>query len=61
MNKEQDLKYIRQFMAISVKNVCMDLKISDTNIGNGRASEKTIHKVRVEIERRIEVLKEELK
>ena len=61
MNKEQDLNYIRQFMAISVKNVCMDLKISDTNIGNGRASAKTIHKIRVELARRLEVLEEELK
>lgn len=57
---ELDRKYIRQFAKISVKNVCSDLNLEKDyiNIFNGTASKKKIHKVRKEIERRLEVLKE---
>jgi hypothetical protein len=56
--KEKDLKFIKQFTSISVKNVCSDLKINYSNVLNGNASEKTTHKVRKEIERRLKRLKE---
>lgn len=58
MDKKEDLKYIKQFTSISVKNVCSDLKINYSNVMNGIASEKNVHKVRKEIERRLEMLKE---
>lgn len=56
--KEEDIKYIKQFASISVRNVCLDLKINYPNVMNGIASERNIHKVRKEIERRLNVLKE---
>lgn len=58
MDKKEDLRYIKQFTSISVKNICSDLKINYSNVMNGIASEKNVHKVRKEIERRLEVLKE---
>lgn len=58
MDKREDLKYIKQFTSISVKNICSDLKINYPNVMNGIASEKNVHKVRKEIERRLEILKE---
>lgn len=58
MEKETDLKYIKSFSELSVRNVCLDLKINYPNIMSGQASKKNIHKVREEIERRLELLKE---
>ena len=58
MDKKEDLRYIKQFTSISVKNICSDLKINYSNVMNGIASEKNVHKVRKEIERRLEMLKE---
>lgn len=58
MEKEIDLKYIKSFSELSVRNVCLDLKINYPNIMSGQASKENIHKVRKEIERRLEILKE---
>lgn len=58
MEKETDLRYIKSFSELSVRNVCLDLKINYPNIMSGQASYKNVHKVRKEIERRLEVLKE---
>lgn len=58
MDKKEDLRHIKQFTSISVKNICSDLKINYSNVMNGIASEKNVHKVRKEIERRLEMLKE---
>lgn len=57
--KEEDLKYIKQFREISIKNICMDLKINYSNVMNGNASSKNINKVRKELERRINIIKGE--
>lgn len=60
MEKQEDIKYIKRFREISIKNVCLDLKINYSNVMNGVASKRNIHKVRKEIERRLEILKEEI-
>lgn len=54
--KEEDLKFIKQFREISIKNICIDLNINYSNVMNGIASKKNIHKVRKEIERRLKAV-----
>lgn len=58
MEKEEVLKYIKQFTGISIKNICSDLKVDYSNVISGRASERVLKKVKKEIERRLELLKE---
>ena len=57
-SKQKDLDYIKQFRAISVSNVCKDLKLDYSNVIKGTTSIKTISKVRNELERRIKILNE---
>ena len=58
--KELDYAFIKQFKAISVMNVCIDLHLQKDygNIMNGTASEKKIKKVKKEIERSLAILNE---
>ena len=58
MGKEEYIKYLKQFRQISIKNVCIDLKIDYPNVMSGKASLKKYEKVANEINRRLEVLKE---
>lgn len=57
MNKEVDLKFIKDFSKINVSQICKDLKVDRGNVLNGRASEETTNKVRKEIENRLATLK----
>lgn len=59
VTKEEDLSYIKQVREISLMNVCKDLKIDYFNVIKGKASAEIIHKARVELERRIKILKGE--
>lgn len=54
LEKEADLKYIKQFRKISIMNVCEDLGIDYHNVVHGKASYKKIRRVRKEIEKRVE-------
>ena len=58
--KELDYTFIKQFKAISIMNVCVDLNLQKDygNIINGTASVKKINKVRKEIERRLAIINE---
>lgn len=58
--KEQDWKFIREFSKISIRNICVDLGLEKDyeNIIGCKASEKKIHLVRVEIEKRMAKLRE---
>lgn len=58
--KELDFAFIKQFKAISIMNVCVDLHLQKDygNIINGTASVKKIKKVRKEIERRLAIINE---
>lgn len=53
--KELDYAFIKQFKAISVMNICVDLHLQKDyrNIMNGTASEKKIKKVKKEIKKRL--------
>jgi hypothetical protein len=55
-----DYEYIKQFKAISIKNICIDLGLEKDyrNILNGVARKSKIAKVRKEIEKRIKRLED---
>lgn len=56
--KQLDYNFIKQFKAISIMNVCADLRLQKDygNIINGTASKGKIKKVRKEIEKRLAIL-----
>lgn len=54
MEKEEDLKYIKDFSKITVSSICRDLGINRQNLLNGRASTKNTKKVRKKIEEKLE-------
>ena len=58
--KDKDWQYIREFSKISIRNICIDLGLEKDyeNIIGCKASEKKIHVVRVEIEKRLLKLRE---
>lgn len=58
--KELDYSFIKQFKAISIMNICVDLHLQKDygNIINGTASAKKINKVKKEIEKRLARLNE---
>jgi hypothetical protein len=53
MDKEKDLKYIKDFSKITVAGVCKDLKIDKSNLWSGKANALAVEKVKLEIQRRI--------
>jgi hypothetical protein len=58
VNKEKNLKYIKEFSKIKITTICKELGINKSNVWAGNASEEAIKKVREELERRINELKE---
>lgn len=58
VNKEQDLKFIKEFKSITISNICKDLKVDKSNVYRGLASAETIRKVREEIERKLNDLQQ---
>lgn len=58
MKKEEDYKYIKKFMGISLVKICEKLKVNYSNVVKGRASLETTGKVREELEKEIENLGE---
>lgn len=51
--KEKDLQFIKNFSKITIKKVCENAKAVRQNVLNGTASEKSIEKVKEEIETQI--------
>lgn len=51
--KEKDLQFIKNFSKITIKKVCENAKVVRQNVFNGTASEKSIEKVKEEIETQI--------
>lgn len=45
-----DLEYIKKFSKITIKDVCKKSKANRGNVLNGKASKKTINKVKRQIE-----------
>ncbi len=56
VNKERDLKFIKDFSKIKITTICKELGINKSNVWAGNASEEAIKKVREELERRINEL-----
>lgn len=56
MDKEKDLKYIKDFAKITVAGICNDLKIDKSNLWAGKATAENIEKVKLEIKKRIKDL-----
>ena len=57
VNKEIDLKFIKEFSKITIASICKELGVNKSNLWRGNASEEAVKKVREELERRIEELK----
>lgn len=45
-----DLEYIKKFSKITIKDVCNKSKANRSNVLNGKASKKTLNKVKRQIE-----------
>lgn len=58
VNKERDLRYIKNFSKIKISEICRELKVDKANIYRGTASIENIRKVKEEIKKRIDQLEE---
>ena len=58
MKKEEDYKYIRKFIGISVHKICNELNIDYSNLIKGKASVKNTRLVRERLEEEIGKLEE---
>lgn len=56
MNKERDLKFIKDFSKITIKGVCDELNANRSNVLNGNASPEAIAAVKNKIVEKIEAL-----
>jgi hypothetical protein len=56
VNKEINLKFIKEFSKITIAAICKELGIDKSNLWRGNASEEAVKKVREEIEKRIHEL-----
>lgn len=56
INKEIDLKYIKEFSKINVANICKELGVNKSNLWRGNASPEAIKRVKEEIEKRLNEL-----
>lgn len=53
MSKEDDIKFIKDFIDISIIDICKELKVDKANLYRGNASADATHKVKEELEKRI--------
>jgi len=58
VNKEVNLKFIKDFNKISVANICKDLGIDKSNLYRGNASAESYKRVKEEIIKRFKELNE---
>ena len=58
MSKEKDLEYIRNFNKITISKICEELKVSRSNLFQGRVSEEKAKMVKEEIKKRVASLEE---
>ena len=56
VNKELNLKFIKEFSKIKIATICKELGIDKSNLWRGNASEEAVKKVREELEKRINEL-----
>lgn len=53
LKKQKDVDFIRGFKKITVKSICRELGIPDSNIATGTSSKENYEKLRIEIEDRL--------
>lgn len=58
VNRERDLKYIKDFSKIKVAAICKDLKVDKSNLWRGNASGEVVKKVKEELIKRLKELEE---
>lgn len=58
VNKERDLKYIKNFSKIKISEICRELKVEKANLYRGTASAEAIKKVKEEIKKRLNDLEQ---
>lgn len=58
VNKERDLRFIKDFSKIKVAAICKDLKVDKSNLWRGNASGEVVKKVKEELIKRIKELDE---
>ncbi len=56
INKEKDLKFIKDFSKIKIATICKDLNINKSNLWRGNASPEATRKVKEEIQKHIKEL-----
>ena len=56
--KSKDYDYIDKFKEISLREICKDLYLDPSNLYAHRMSKQQVHRVRVELEKRINELSE---
>lgn len=56
VNKERDLRFIKEFQKITLAAICKELNVDKPSIYRGTASADNIKRVRKEIEKRINEL-----
>lgn len=58
VNKQRDLKYIKDFSKINIRDICKELNIDKSNVYRGIASAEKIRQVKEELQKRVEKLNE---
>ena len=58
VNKERNLKFIKDFSKIKVAAICKELNIDKSNLWRGNASEEAVKKVKEELKKRIKELED---
>jgi hypothetical protein len=58
VNKQKDIKYIKDFSKINIRDICKELNIDKSNVYRGIASAEKIRQVKEELQKRIENLKD---
>lgn len=58
VNRERDLKFIKDFSKIKVAVICKDLGVNKSNLWRGNASGEAVKKVKEELKKRLKELEE---
>lgn len=58
VNKERDLKFIKDFSKIKIAAICKELKVDRSNLWRGNASEEAVKKVKEEIKKKFKELED---
>lgn len=56
MSKEKDVKWINDFMGITLSSVCKEVGVDRDNVRHGKASEEKTAKVKKRIKEKIDEL-----